>query len=415
MKLLFVVDSLGEKRSANVNIACSLAKSISNTHEVQALTLVDDEMQISDEVLSLFTKIYTFADEKRISLSEKLREYNWEQSSLVNKVKHLASDWKFAVDFIDYYHLERHYLVHHYRVNIEKTCDKEHYDAVIVFCMPHYLAKALVCSKVSAKKCVYQMDPYTHHQQLSVKGEAKRKKKEKKIINNIDFLFTTPLIYDEFKKKDLDLDFEKIIPCEFPLIKPLDDDMVGKVHIDAESDVNFYYIGHFYKDIRNPHFLLELMKRLPANYILHIVGDNATEELVEYAKSNPERIVLHGWVSPDEAVRFIKKADVLININNVVTNQLASKLFDYINSGKPILNICKMYDCPSLNYVAKYEYALNLFEQDSISDETIKCVMSFVENCAGKSIPKDIISSTFFSNTTLFVSEQIINALTLRG
>ena len=73
-------------------------------------------------------------------------------------------------------------------------------------------------------------------------------------------------------------------------------------------------------------------------------------------------------VDNDEAESILMSADILVNIGNSVSNQIPSKLFDYISTGKPILNIYKNKNCPSLEILSKYPDVLNVYEENALEE-----------------------------------------------
>ena len=108
---------------------------------------------------------------------------------------------------------------------------------------------------------------------------------------------------------------------------------------------------------------------------------------------------------------MIRQADILVNINNSVENQLASKLIDYICTGKPILNLCKKKNCPSLQYVSKYPYCMNIFEKKEIDRKLINDIIMFINFYQGKIYPFEKICEVFKNNTDEYVAELVIKNL----
>ena len=95
------------------------------------------------------------------------------------------------------------------------------------------------------------------------------------------------------------------------------------------------------------------------------------------------------------------RTDVLINIGNSVLNQMPSKIFEYISSGKPIINVFKSPDCPTLKYLTRYPLALNLFEGEITEHpaEKAAAIRAFCRETRGKRVPAEEIQSTFAANT----------------
>ena len=82
----------------------------------------------------------------------------------------------------------------------------------------------------------------------------------------------------------------------------------------------------------------------------------------------PKNLICYGVVDLETARKGIANADVLINIGNRLTNQVPSKVFEYISTGKPIINLCTMENCPTLSYMNRYPLGLSLIE----GKETLK-------------------------------------------
>ena len=94
-------------------------------------------------------------------------------------------------------------------------------------------------------------------------------------------------------------------------------------------------------------------------------------------------------VGPEEIGKILAQADILLNVNNSIYNQLPSKTLEYISYGLPILNICKSDKCPSLNYMSRYPLAYNVFEDRDVKIEEIQ---EFIVQNAGKKISWEEIS-----------------------
>ena len=118
-------------------------------------------------------------------------------------------------------------------------------------------------------------------------------------------------------------------------------------------------------------------------------------------------MVRHGWVSKEEANAFVDQFDVLVNVNNTITNQLPSKLFEYISTGKPILNLCKSEDCLSKPYMAKYENGVCIVEKQDFVGTDVRLIENFVEQHLRMVLSKDEVLVSFKENTDVSVAELI--------
>ncbi len=123
-----------------------------------------------------------------------------------------------------------------------------------------------------------------------------------------------------------------------------------------------------------------------------------------------DRLVITGLISPQSAVNAMLQTDILINIGNSVSNQLPSKLIDYISTGKPIVNICKLEVCPSLKYMKRYPLCLNVFE-GPLSNTIVNKFVSFCENNVGKSLIFDGLLNCFSECTPDFISGKLVQVI----
>ena len=59
-------------------------------------------------------------------------------------------------------------------------------------------------------------------------------------------------------------------------------------------------------------------------------------------KNISKNIHFLGKKRKEDIIRIYQEADILVNIGNSIDNQMPSKIFEYISTGKPILNFYKI-------------------------------------------------------------------------
>jgi hypothetical protein len=123
------------------------------------------------------------------------------------------------------------------------------------------------------------------------------------------------------------------------------------------------------------------------------------------------RLHLIGKLNNEECITWLKKADVLVNIGNSVVNMTPSKIFTYINYCKPILNIYKKEDCPTLNYLSDYPVKMNIKETDSIEKRTADSVANWISLSTKQEIDPKTVFSHFKKMTPQYVAQQIIDGI----
>ena len=85
---------------------------------------------------------------------------------------------------------------------------------------------------------------------------------------------------------------------------------------------------------------------------------------------------------------------------------MPSKILDYISSGKPILNICKIRNCPTLPLMERYPMGLTIFEDEGISDLVSERVKEFCLQNKGKQVPYEQIEKLYPECTIEYVGKQ---------
>lgn len=196
-------------------------------------------------------------------------------------------------------------------------------------------------------------------------------------------------------------------------------DCIGKIHVippllslpDAslsydlqESDpkVKLVFVGTLYRSIRNPDFLLKLFikllsSRISRNIELHFWGgiNDCGNSFTSYNHLIGTKIFLHDKVSRMDIFTVIQNANVLVNIGNSTPYQLPSKLVEYINTRKPILNLIKISEDSSKEFLSRYPATLSIIEDQYPTSDDVERLVQFIEKppVISKTLIEDWISS----------------------
>ena len=102
-----------------------------------------------------------------------------------------------------------------------------------------------------------------------------------------------------------------------------------------------------------------------------------------------------------------------MNIGNAVDNQMPSKIFEYISTGKPIINIFKSTDCPTLKYLGRYPLVLNIHEAEIRKDPAgcVSRVQAFCRGHRGERVPAEETKRLYAANTFEAFTESICRAI----
>ena len=407
MKILFVLDSLSSKSGANVNIAIAIAKQLQKRgHKVSVLSKSDCKRVVSSKVMKEFNGVYMLKSDKFDICP--LIQFNVDENSS-NKKQMI---WLFKHPWIllkgiDIVLFNAYFTKREFSREITRICKNKNIDAIIAVTAPYYLAEALSMTSTEAIKAVYQLDPYSNNYTFSKLTKFLRKKVENKVIKNLDVLFATNFVKEDLISTNIITEESKVIEANLPGIK------VDEVPINSqvllvknENTVQCLFAGKFYKKIRNPRYLLELFDKLPSNYVLNIAGHGCENIIESYKSKLGYRLIHHGFIGKSEVEQLIRKADVLINVDNTIKNQMPSKIVDYICTGKKILNICTDSTCLSKRVLYDYPNGLSIFDNTDSIDNNVKKVIAFIDEPL-KSFTSKQILKTYKQYTDEYVSDII--------
>lgn len=323
------------------------------------------------------------------------------------------------IDFIimGYYALKRHIKNDYYGEKdaryfirlIERQIEISEYDVIISFSSPfisHYIASVL-SKKHNIPWIAYYFDPFFSNYTLDRKLIDKRKKIEENIMSKAEkVLITYPTNIDYIKRN---VCFESnIIQTEMPGIRK---DMFFLYERMKHKRYICYFVGNLYSDIRNPKNVIKLFEALKDDAELFFVGGYYGNELSIDDVANNIHFV--GKKNGEDLQKVFQEADFLVNIGNSITNQMPSKIFEYISTGKPIINFFKNDNCPTLQYTSKYTLAINIDEREiEESIEKVRMsVLSFCRENIGKRVVEEEINNTFHRNTDKFVTDTLVRVI----
>jgi hypothetical protein len=158
------------------------------------------------------------------------------------------------------------------------------------------------------------------------------------------------------------------------------------------------FFGSMYREIRDPRPAIALFSEVAKDPEITVTFAGHLEDLPEEELFTKESTIRYlGVLKGEDLAKNYAETDVLINIGNSVDNQMPSKIFEYISTGKPIINIYKSPECPTLKYLTRYPLALNLSETD-LQNKAAE-VQTFIKTNKTNRVPAEEIQKTFEANT----------------
>lgn len=130
--------------------------------------------------------------------------------------------------------------------------------------------------------------------------------------------------------------------------------------------VKFAYAGVFYKDIRNPEFLFSFLASIAQDFQFYIYmreNDSYVDSLIIKHPNIKDKIRIVYSLPREQLLYELSKKHFLINIDNLSSTQIPSKVIDYAISKRPI------YSCNEKSFSA------NVFNQFMAGDYSRQLVL----------------------------------------
>ena len=293
--------------------------------------------------------------------------------------------------------------VQHSLATLQKTWKP---DAVIATMEPFPLAHVAARSTIP-KRVLYLMDPPSHL--AGDENSAYRKKSLPQIVRGCSALFTTPFIKEALCADGLSAYADKMHAIGFPMV---DAGTLPTEDAPAKSDrITLLFCGWLCSEIRSPRYFLDIVERLPESFRVVFMGRECEKLTERFPITTKAELVTYPQQPYEASLRAMAEADVLVNIGNNVPVHVPSKTLEYINTGKPILNLYKWDECPTLTYTHRYPLCLNIAEADEDVDEATARVVEFCKQTKEKTVPRDQIEQTFADCTPPYIADLILKEI----
>lgn len=291
------------------------------------------------------------------------------------------------------------------------------YDAVIATCSPYYPLKLAAEISNIVPIIYYKIDPVA----TIILSEKPNKDEQLVTIDNeivwdacASSIITTEVIFKYYNQLPTKVHANKVVLLNYPNVveRKLSDQANNSIISSFDkTKINLCFIGTFYSDIRNPQFLLNLMNKLHnTNVVLHILGrmGDCAVMIDAYCHNN---VIYQGIVPPSVADDIMLQSDILVHVGNASDAYMPSKILDYISSGKPILNICKIPSCPTLPLMERYPLGMTVYEYEALTEDVISNVVRFCYDNKGKKIPFTTISKLYYDSTIEYVGQKFYEVI----
>lgn len=237
---------------------------------------------------------------------------------------------------------------------------KTNYDYIISSCQPitmHIIAEQLLNVYKNAKWFPVFLDPFVYNYCTRATSVKTRKKVAEKYFAKATKIFTAVGIVQENERRGYKPSFSNKI-VEFSLPSLVDRTVKSQLN---DENIKLTYAGIFYKKIRNPKEMLKILSQLGDEFEVDLMSQQCKNEIDEIKKQNPNfKLNDLGFLPREECLKKLQTSNVLINLGNTITNQTPSKVFEYIGTGKPVVNFYFDDNDTSLFYFKKYPLCFNI-------------------------------------------------------
>lgn len=263
----------------------------------------------------------------------------------------------------------------------------EHYDVLITFTMPaafQVIGSELMKRGIADRWYPIFLDAFVYNKTMSRLFINKRKNIMKRVLKNATHIFMVEGILEENKKNKYNPEYHnKTTEIYIPMLKELDYPLKDKQKL---KNTQLVYAGLFYPKIRNPEKMLDVLSNLDSDNVIKIFGDGCEDILsVKRALFPNGNLIEYGRITHEQCIKEISNCNILINLGNTITNQMPSKVFEYISFGKPIINFYFTEEDMCLEVFKKYPLAFN-FNLNNYTDIDIENLKKFIQENKNKQL-----------------------------
>lgn len=287
---------------------------------------------------------------------------------------------------------------------LERLDADHHFDVVCAVCAPYRTAFALETAAIGGKKALWQLDPYASNRDYQAPGGFAR---EGRLLDAVDAAFITPQALPDYEGGPLSPWRAKVRVLGFPTLLP------GQA-VPPHTGTRCVFCGSLYPTLREPDFALALFTALNDPDLTLTMAGGSWQHFAACARQAEEvlgtRFVRPGPVPPDRAAALESGADILLNLGNAYDNQMPSKLFGYLGTGKPVLHLAVSDTDPTLPYLARYPLALVLRRQDGVTPAVVDTLRRWLDQVRGRRLPYEQVAALYPSFTPRQVAEDFLAA-----
>lgn len=290
---------------------------------------------------------------------------------------------------------------------LEEIQSSNRIDAVLTVCSPfpaHIAGVEFKQKHPEVRLCAYTVDPYAAKGRIIPFFRSFRDlvALEDAVCKRFDCLFLSEEAINSRQDIYGDIPNKLALPYLLPKAQSLSESKFDK------KIIHCVYAGSFYRDIRNPEFMLKVFSEIKdGSIILHLYSAGCDDLVKKYA-DNSHAIDSRGYVSHEELKQVYASCDFLIGVSNATNDFLPSKTYEYLSMRRPIVFFNpKGYENEVLS---KYPHSLQLSD-DTPLETAIQTLQVFIAQERGKTISKSELNEIYSTNTDSYVRSILLKGL----
>ena len=244
--------------------------------------------------------------------------------------------------------------------------------------------------KLDTPWVAYYMDPFAYYIG-NLPNNDYLVNMELEVYKKSSIVMVTEEIYEENRTNKLSRYLNKTYPVKYGNFKLNHYGSARPIFIKGK--INVVYVGSLIDSrIRSPEYLYKLINRLDNRYVFHMICSYFSREselMRDRLLTSTEKVIWYYRLPLEDCMGIMNHADILLNLGNKSINQTPSKVFDYIGTGRPIINMYSIEGDTSMKYLDKYPYKINILEDDELLDSNINQINCFVSEYLDKMVGEE--------------------------
>lgn len=408
ISITFLVDNYYPKFSPVAKCAYNIAEELSSDYEVSVITLDGNTIEpvIEEHKNQRMIRCSTKGLIQRSYIEKKLRSNKVYMTNLFfirmkGYLKAVLAKTNVNMRMVESY---------------EYSLEKIKPDVIIPVCLPFETIIASMNYKINNSNVVlipFLFDRFTYNKSLQrnrvnlMVKEKKHLELENQMLQISNHVLAMHQLKENFEKINYK-GSDKITYIEHPLLKE-PKDLLRTIH---DEKIRLIYAGALYKNYRSPEYLLQAFNHIQEDdFVLKFFSAGNCEQMIEKYVEKDGRISRNGYVSVDVLEQEYSNANILLSIGNFKSQNLASKIFEYMSIGKPIIHFYENPKDPVLNLLNKYPLSLLIDQNNSDTASSAAKIREFCAVNKDSYVEFNKVKEIFLDATPAFITKKFVEII----